>query len=304
MRAPLRPPGAPLLRDPGDVRVSVSDDSPLGLVGIPWDWSTAGRPGARFAPGKIRSHLYSLRPHIVGISGGRGISVRDLGDVAVVPGDYATTSRRIIEASKEVYTMLRFTVFLGGDHSITRWTVEGLLGEGRSIGLLVLDAHYDLRSTEEGLTSGSWLYDLLTAHRGRVKAVVIGVADFLNPPYLAERAAKLGVHVIPASRVHSDGVGVALEAVDYLRSLGLDAYYLSVDVDHIAEAYAPGVNSPSPLGLEPWVSATIIREAVAKLRPTAVDFVEVVPAHDVGDATSRLTAHLVLYALMEASAWV
>ncbi|MET1128104.1 MAG: arginase family protein, partial [Thermoproteota archaeon] len=115
--------------------------------------------------------------------------------------------------------------------------------------------------------------------------------------YLGERAAKLGVHVVPAWRIAREGVEAAGEAVEHLLESGAEEYYISVDVDHVAEAWAPGVNAPSPLGLDPRESAAILLEASRRLRPRGIDVVEVSPPYDVGDATSRLAAALLLYAI-------
>ncbi len=293
----LKPPSTSLLKDPYDVKVTVSNEADIGLVGVPWDWSTAGRPGARYAPANIRSQLYSLRPHAPGLYTGE-LRVRDLGDIDVVPGNYDETGRRVTVVAKHVYGTLRFTLFIGGDHSITRWTVEPLADTG--VGLLVLDAHYDMRSVREGVTSGSWLYEVKARWRENVDTVIIGVADFLNPSYLESRARELGVRVVAAREVHRKGIEAALEAIDKLAEAGARAYYVSVDMDHLAEAYAHGVNSPSPLGLEPWQTIAILQEAFRKLRPVAADITEVVPAYDVGGATARLAAHIALYMLIEA----
>jgi agmatinase len=185
-------------------------------------------------------------------------------------------------------------VFLGGDHSITRWTVEPLAEN--SLGLLVLDAHYDMRSVEEGLTSGSWLWDLWVAHKGRVKAVIVGVGDFNNPEYLAMRAREAGFKVVPRLKL-LESLQYALEAVDWLSEQGLENFYINIDVDHLDISHAPGVNSPTPLGMTPWESIRILEYAARKLKPRGVDVVEVTPQHDVAEVTVATAAKLLLYTI-------
>jgi agmatinase len=291
---PLQPPGAPLLRDPRDERLPRGPGG-VALVGVPWDWSAAGRPGARLAPARIRAALAGLRPHAPGLGDPFPCPIEDLGDVRIAPGDPAASFPRIVEAARLAYSRGRVAAFLGGDHSITRWTVEPLASQG-PVALLVMDAHYDMRSVEEGLTSGSWLWDLLRAHPGRVRAAVVGVADYANPPYLAGRAREAGVIVVPRSRL-LDGVEPALEAVDRLAEEGAPHAYISIDMDHLAQAHAPGVNSPSPLGMEPRESLAVLLHAAERLAPAGVDVAEVTPTVDVGDATSRLAAVLLAYTL-------
>ncbi|MEB3851950.1 MAG: arginase family protein [Desulfurococcales archaeon] len=291
----LQPPGSPLLRDPRDSRLPRGPGG-VALLGVPWDWNVSGVPGARLAPARVRRALLSLRPHAPGLGGGFPCSVEDLGDVRVAPGDPGVTGARAVEAARLAYRRGRVAAFLGGDHSITRWTIEPLLEGGGSVSLLVMDAHYDMRSVEEGLTSGSWLWEVLQAHPGRLKVAVVGVADYANPPYLEERARRAGVEVVPRARLLG-GVEPALEAVDRLAEWGASASYISVDMDHLAQAHAPGVNAPNPLGLDPRESVEVLLHAARRLRPRGVDVVEVTPTVDVGDSTSRLAAVLLAYTL-------
>ena len=290
---PFQPPGSRLLRDPWDVRIEPSNAGEVVVVGVPWDWSTSGRPGARYAPSRLRDWIYRFTRHAPSSTDFK-YSIADLGDVRVAPGDINVTSRRIVEAARIAYTRGKLVAFLGGDHSITRWTVEPLAEN--SLGLLVLDAHYDMRSVEEGLTSGSWLWDLWVAHKGRVKAVIVGVSDFNNPEYLAMRAMEAGFKVIPRLKL-LESLQYALEAVDWLSEQGLENFYISIDVDHLDISHAPGVNSPTPLGMTPWESLRILEYAARKLKPRGVDVVEVTPQHDVAEVTVATTAKLLLYTI-------
>lgn len=296
---PFEAPGSPLLRDPRDERVSGllrEGGARVALVGIPWDWSTAGRPGSRYAPQALRGALYSLRTWAPSLDSSLSIGIRDYGDVRVAPGDWGLTRARIMEALDMLYSKDHdLIVILGGDHSITEATVASLARRGK-VGLLVLDAHYDLRSVSEGLTSGSWLWNLLRSSPGRISAAVVGVSDYSNPGYLHERARELGVKVVTRMEVRENPSSWR-EAVDHLLSSGAEEFYISIDVDHLDQAYAPGVNSPTPLGMTPYESLDILRYSTAKLRPRAVDAVEVVPAADTAGLTVSLTARLLAYTI-------
>ncbi len=282
-----------LLRDPLDIRISPSPEGEIVILGVPWDWSTAGRPGARFAPGKVRSWIYRFTGHA---PGSRDFKCRfnDLGDVEVAPGDLIVTSRRIVDAARLAYSKGELAVFLGGDHSITRWLLEPLASE--PLGILVLDAHYDLRSVSEGYTSGSWLWDLHLAHKGSVYAAIIGVSDFANPEYMASRAREAGFTVVPRYKLIED-LDAAYEAVDRLKSLGARNYYVSLDIDHLHASYAPGVNSLNPMGMTPWESLKILEYAGRTLKPGGLDLVELVPEADVADITASTASKLLLYSI-------
>lgn len=284
----LVPPGTPLMRDPQNKTVKDLEDSErIALVGVPWDWGVTGRPGSRFAPQRVRSHLYSLKIYSPTMSNMER-RPRDLGDVKIAPGDWATTGARVEAVLREAYNGYRHVIILGGDHSISEWTISPLLEKEGSVGILLLDAHFDMRSVEEGYTSGMWLYDLHRRYKGRVKASIIGVGEYANPPYLAARAKEAGFTITPAIDVLRNP-SVIDEAVKALEDAA-DAYYISIDVDHIDEAFAPGVNSPNPLGLHPHHTLAILERAIPALCPRGIDVVEVVPDLDVADSTSRLAA--------------
>ncbi|MCE4628643.1 MAG: arginase family protein [Desulfurococcales archaeon] len=306
VRELFRPLGSRLLRDARDTRIGDLGECPWSAIaGVPWDWNTGGDPGARHAPRQIIERLLSLPDHRPGLDG-IGCKPRILGDIAVSGGDWATTRERLRRAASRVFDEYTFSLFVGGDHSITGPILEALLEKG-SVGLLMLDAHYDLRSVEEGVTSGSWLWDTAMIARkrldARLEAAIIGVADFANPAYLEERARRLGFRVVPARGVSRSGIEAALEAVDWLASQAVERYYVTIDMDHVAEAYAPGVNSPSPLGLHPSASLEIVEYAMEKLRPIGADIVEVVPIKDVRGRTVRLASMIGATLLWGAKRW-
>lgn len=298
----LVPPSTSLLRDPRDSRIGdlisiiPADGADATIVGVPWDWSTAGAPGAREAPAAVRARLAGLRTWAPSLGCSlEGAAIADLGDVRVAPGDWPVTRGRIRAAAEEAYSKSRFTVYLGGDHSITAPIVEALAGLHGKVGVLVLDSHYDLRVVSEGLSSGTWLSDLLTRlPRGKVSVAVVGVSDFANPPYLSDRARRLGVEVITAEEAES---GAWARAVELLASSGVEAVHISVDMDHLSQAYAPGVNSPAPMGLEPRTTLAVLRRAFNSLPVRSVDFTEIVPSKDCCGTTVSLAAFFAAYSL-------
>ncbi len=287
----LSVPGAPLLRDPGDERIGgLEECSRSAIIGIPWDWSVTGRPGPRLAPQRIRGYLYGLTPYSP-VHGSITCRPRDLGDVRVAPGLWSTTRARIASVSITLLEEYERVYLVGGDHSIAGPALEALAHVEDRVSLVMLDHHYDLRSTSEGLTSGSWLYEVLTRVPGRIEALIVGVGDYSNPSYLAERAMRLGVKVIPRhSLLQGDGLDTVREALDSLE----DPVYLSIDMDHLDQAYAPGVNSPGVMGMDPRETLLIL-EGLAGKRIRMIDLVEVNPLVDVADSTSRLAAKVLAY---------
>jgi len=292
----LLPPDRGVLLDLKDKRVR--DYPPckkVGLLGVPWDWSTAGDPGARHAPAAIRWELARLPSYSPSIG---GLTARpwDFGDVRVDPRDWEGSMGRIRRAAGVLFGRVEHALFLGGDHSITREIVGALLDDVDCVGILMFDAHFDLREPEGGVTSGSWLAELYREYGGdRVKTVILGVGEYTNPSYLAEKAERLGIDYLGSLEVYHD-LEAAYRLVEKLAGYRCDAYYVTVDMDHISEAYAPGVNSPSPIGLEPHHTLSLLAHAIPLLRPRGLDIVEVVPVKDRGGATVRLAARIALFA--------
>ncbi|MEB3758274.1 MAG: agmatinase family protein [Desulfurococcales archaeon] len=271
-------------------------DYEIALLGVPWDWNITGRPGSRFSPATIRKYLYSsttLHPEL----GEPACSLRDYGDVRVAPGDWVETRSRIKLAIQKVYREEGNFIVIGGDHSITGPIIEALLEKG-SIGLLFLDSHYDMRSLSEGHSSGTWLRELYEKHgSNKIKTLLIGVGDYTNPPYLKKTASQYGVRVVSMWEIIKNGISTALEAIDEFSDIGVDQYYISVDMDHLDQSYAPGVNAPNPLGMSPRETLLLLEHAVRKLNPVGIDFTEVSPLVDVADSTSRLAASLIAHSI-------
>lgn len=286
MEGLFRPPGSRLVMDPGDVRLGDLVDRGgcgergLCVVGIPWDWDTAGRPGARYAPSRIREHLYSLTPF-------GETRLCDLGDVAIAPGDRVESWRRIVRAVEEASKICRGILVLGGDHSITSAVHPALARAlGEPLGLLVFDAHLDLRRLSEGRSSGTYLKDLLENNRDLVSGVaVIGVRAHSNPGYMIGLAERLGIGFFTSEEASEDPEGVSEKALEIL-SRGR-RIYVSFDSDSLDPGQCPGTNSPSPMGLSLREAIKILRMAGERLEVAGSDIVEYVPHLDLGDMCGR-----------------
>lgn len=292
----FRRPGSRLIKDPGDLRVGDIVKSEclkecICILGYPWDWTTAGRPGARFAPSKIREHFYSMSPP-------DGRCVCDLGDVDVAPGDLRTSTLRLRESVKKLCGSCASIFVIGGDHSLTATSVEALVeGLGLSkVGLLVFDAHFDLRRLSEGYSSGTYLRDLLERLGDKIVPLIIGIRRHSNPPYAFDEASRLNVRFVAADEVKIGGLNKALEAIDGAFSAVKDVY-ISVDMDCLDQSVCLGVNSPSAGGLDVWDVIKVLKGALRNRRLIGGDVVEVVPLLDVGDSCAR-SAAFILYNLV------
>jgi agmatinase len=284
----FRPPGGRLIKDPEDLRVgdiiirNKCDHRCVCIAGAPWDWSTAGRPGARYAPTKLREHLYSLNIH-------SDQCICDSGDIDVAPGDLKATSSRIYNAVKTLLDTCKSFLLLGGDHSITRYSVSAILDKkGSEGGLVIFDAHLDLRKISEGLSSGTYLRELLEERGKDLKVIVIGIRRHSIPRYMLDLAEKLGVRYIESEKLDpQEAARIIYENLSSSKWI-----YMSFDSDSLDPHECPGVNSPSPLGIT-LRDAVKIMGSVSKLgKLIGGDIVEYVPILDHGEICGRYLAYI------------
>lgn len=277
----------------------------VALLGVPSDTGAGFTRGANRAPAAIRAHCVA-KPHPMW-----GPGVVDVGDVRVVPQllDDAMLSRQQIEATREALYGLTPTslpvaplditrlaldlifarnpdvvpVVIGGDHSVgwpafaaswAHWERE----RGRRIGLLHFDAHTDLLRTRLGVRYcfATWAYhaNALLGRDGRL--VQVGIRTSGHPR--AHWEASLGVRQYWAAEVHARPIeAIADEIIARYEGLGVDALYVSNDIDGTDPAYAAATGTPEPGGLTPDQVSTLTRRIGARFPLVGGDLVEVAP---------------------------
>lgn len=292
--------------DPVDITIKdliSSDTKPVdvSIIGVPYDGATRGRPGARFAPREIRSRLLSYKAYCIDFDVDLTcLKLADFGDLEVGFGDISTFRERTIESLKGLLESAKLTFVLGGDHSITYPSFKAAKEVfGGDWGLIVFDAHHDLRKLQNGrVSSGTVINDLLESNLLESQKIVqIGIRGFVNSPHYVEKAKELGIKVYTAREVHL--YGGKLIARDIIKNLlgDVDNLYISFDVDSVDIAFAPGVNSPSSGGLLPLDLFEIVFYLTKDERVKVFDVVEFAPPYDVGGITLDLVTNTILYAL-------
>lgn len=290
--------GVPHVRDPAMLEADVA------VVGMPYDGVATFRGGAtRRAPQEIRK--YSL------LFGGyhldwdldlfEHVTVADLGDVDVVAGDNAESYRRLRERLAAVLARAAVPLTLGGDHGITYPAVQAVAEHADApVGLVVFDTHLDLSEALDGdrLTRASPILRICELEQVDPRRIaIIGARGPRNLAAWTPRARELGIHVFPIDRVAREGIEAVAEAA--LAVAGADGarVYISVDIDGVDPAYAPGTNSPEPGGLTSREIIDGVRIA-ARDGFAGFDIVEVSPDFDsASGTTSTLAARLGVEAL-------
>lgn len=282
----------PLVDDPDGVDVAV--------LGIPFDTATTNRPGARFGPEAIRSASIALRPYnaVQGAQVFGALSVADLGDLRVTPGNAERTVAQIAEQLAPVVASGTRTLCLGGDHLVVLGELRAHAAVHGPLGLVLLDAHADVwdtycgeryyhgspfrRALEEGLLDPG--RSLLAGMRGPV----YGPEDL-------DMAQGMGFEVIPTEEL------VTLSADRYAarvrERVGAGPLFLSFDVDVLDPAYAPGTGTPEAGGLTSREALAFVR-ALRGLRFSGFDVVEVSPPYDGPGQPTAVTASNVAYELL------
>ena len=304
VRSPARfPERVPSPDDPRflDLFVEQAAEADLVLAGVPYDGAVLGRKGCRDGPTAIREAFRYLGGWDADRRASlKGLRIHDAGDVQPVEGDTLATHKAVLASLAKAFTKRQALVVLGGDNSLSYATFRALHeAHGGKWGVVVLDAHYDLRPYEGQPTSGTPYRRILTEVVGKpVKGpnlVEVGVRPYANAPSLAAFAKAQGIHVVPAGEVRARGMEeVAEEALDRAGD-GVDHLFLSVDIDGLDQSIAPGCSAPGAGGLT-FEEARVLVEAVGSdRRCRGMDVVEVAPSLDPTGNTARVAAQLVAH---------
>lgn len=227
------------------------------------------------------------------------LRVRDLGDVE---GDHddqdaVAAHQRIREAVADAAAVAPLVVVVGGDNSLTRPAMQGVMRSvvDREWGLLTFDAHHDCRSAESGSRNGTPVRELIEAGLAGERVAQIGINPFANESEQALWAAEQRVHVYSIDEVRHAGVAAVVDlALDALRRAGVTAVYVDVDIDVVDRAFAPACPASLPGGLLPYELLRGVERAVSDDRVRVVDIAEVDAKADVSGITTRLAAAVFL----------
>jgi len=267
------------------------EKTPFSIYGVPFDSTNSFRGGSRFAPLHIRMASQSLEAYSFRASFDlEGNPPFDEGDIFVVHGSAEATLRNVSLVAEEGFRT-RKPIFIGGDHIITHGIIEGAIKAGSRPCLLIFDAHLDFRNDYLGYR----LSHACTARRvsERVGAENIIVAGVRAADHSEIKEAKqLGLKYITMLEIMR---GTQRDFMRRLRKMleGCRQVYLSIDMDVIDPAYAPGVATPEPEGLTPTQLLNTLYNIVDE-RFIGADIVEVNPLGDLSDITSFLAARIIM----------
>lgn len=273
----------------------------VALLGIPFDTTTIARRGARFGPQAIRAALASassFEPGL-GVDLVDGPEVCDVGDVDVLHTAIEPTWQRTQVVVSELVRLGFAPLVMGGDHGNVLPVVRGVAEAiDRPIGVIVFDSHYDVRISQHGEPSSGVPFRYMMEKEPVVlhgrNLVEIGPGGWQNARLYNEYCRDRGVTVIPAREVHRSKIeDVVRRALDAAGD-GAAAIWVTVDIDCLDAAYAPGTNSPATGGLTAYQLLEMLYLLGSDPRVLGMDVMEVSPAYDGNGGTAALAAALML----------
>ncbi len=265
----------------------------VAIVGIPFDGGTSYRAGARHGPRQVRDQSALIRPYNPALGVNPFIRKRtaDYGDLPVNPLSIDDSFRRIETGIRTLLEAGVIPLSVGGDHSILLPILRAIHATHGPVGLIQLDAHSDTwdqywgmkyshgtpvrRAIEEGLLAEGLV--LQVGLRGQLYA-----EDDLD------YARANGIVMVTAEEFHAKGVAGLKKQLARFRD---KSTYLSLDIDVVDPAFAPGTGTPQVGGLSSAQILALVR-GLAGLRLVGADVVEVSPPFDSAGITSLLAANL------------
>jgi arginase family enzyme len=271
-----------------DLLVDGDDAVPIGLVGAPLAAGSVTPGGCDQAPAKLRATLKRIGRYDLEIGRSLFTPIRDRGDVnlGILSIEQATDPiREAVAASVADHAL---TLLAGGNNAVTRPAVLGLGKPLDKIGLITLDAHFDMRDLDEGLSNGNPVRALIEDGLPGKNIAQIGLASFANTEKMHRDAIAAGNLVIGMGEVRSDGIDKAVERV--LQHLAhVDDLVIDCDIDVIDRAQMPGAPGARPGGMDVVDFFYAVRRLVSDHRVRVIDLTEWDPPLDPTDL-SALTA--------------
>ncbi len=291
----------PLLTEPEELDRWAPD---VAIVGAPWDDSTTNRPGARFGPRALRALAYGPGTfHLdFGIEIFDALEVVDFGDAHCHHGLVEASHAAIRERVSAVASRRIFPIVLGGDHSIT-WpsasAVAQTHGWGR-IGIVHFDAHADTADSIDGnlASHGTPMRRLIESGAVLGKNFVqIGLRGYWPDAATFAWMREQGMRYHFMQEIWERGLDAVIGDAVQEALEGCDAIYLSVDIDVLDPAFAPGTGTPEPGGIAPVDLLRAVRRLATDTPLVALDVVEVSPPYDWADVTVNNAHRVVLEVL-------
>jgi agmatinase len=266
--------GVPWTEDPAELA-----GADVAIVGAPTDDLVSDRPGARFGPRAIRAASCPPGPHLEAkVDAFESLRVLDYGDAPVIPADAAASHSAIERTVGEVVEAGTIPIVLGGDHGIAEPDIRACAARHGPLGLVHFDSHTDTGSAVFGveLSHGTPMRRLIDAgHVDPGRYVQIGLRGYWPGEEVFRWQAERGIGSFFMHDVRELGIDAVVERA--AAAVGAGPAYLSVDIDVLDPAFAPGTGTPEPGGMTSADLLLACRRLGERLELVGAEVVEVIP---------------------------
>ncbi|HEY4643566.1 MAG TPA: formimidoylglutamase [Bacteroidota bacterium] len=293
----------------GDIRLgdlvkrgekNFSLDVQVGILGVPQDEGVKrnkGRVGAAEGPDAVRQALYRLTPFEIGSEDNITIlSLFDFGNL-VVRGSLEDIHGRLQDVVETILNLGITPIVLGGGHDITFPDFVAFAKEKKSVGLINIDSHFDVREPSPQRTSGTSFRQVLDNSTTLIlpqNFVEVGIQPYANARTHYEYLLDRGSTVFTLREIQERGVDKIVSVSYEIAGKLTEAVFVSFDLDVVRGSDAPGVSASSPSGLAAEDLLKIARYVGLQRKTQMIDIVELNPKYDVDSRTAKLAALTIL----------
>jgi len=276
-------------------RLDQVEHAGVAVLGVPFDSGVSYRPGARFGPQGVRAGSKLLRPYhpALDVHPWKEQQVVDAGDVAANPFDIVAAVGQVETAARHLLERADTIVTVGGDHTIALPLLRAVAAKHGPVALIHFDAHLDTWDTYFGAPYTHGTPFRRAVEEGVLDLDVSAHVGIRGPLYSKQDLVDdhgLGFAIVSTDDVARRGVD---EALDRVRArVGDRPVYVSIDIDVLDPAHAPGTGTPEPGGLTSRELQQILR-GLTGLNLVGADVVEVAPAYDHAELTTIAAANVV-----------
>ena len=267
----------------------------IAVVGIPFDSGVSYRPGARFGPSHVRESSRLLRPYnpAQDVSPFAIAQVVDAGDIPVNPFDLTEAVTEVQNAAVALGEKVQRIVTIGGDHTIALPLLRAVAAQHGPVAVLHFDAHLDTWDTYFGAPITHGTPFRRASEEGLIDLTAschVGTRGPLYSKQDLEDDERLGFSIVSSEYIEEHGVEAGIRRI--LDRIGDKPLYVSIDIDVLDPAHAPGTGTPEAGGLTSRELLRILR-ALSDRNIVGADVVEVSPAYDHAQVTGIAASHVV-----------
>jgi formiminoglutamase len=280
-----------------DLVVGVENSAPVGLIGAPLAAGSITPGRCDLAPALLRQTFRRIGRYDVECVREISTEISDRGDVKLASLSIEEATGPLTEAVRASTAKHRLTLLVGGNNAVTRPGVLGLGLPLEKVGLITLDAHFDMRDLAEGLSNGNPVRALIEDGLPGANIAQIGLASFANSHEMHSDALAAGNLVMTMNEVRRLGIALAVDrALDHVGRC--EAIVIDCDIDVIDRAQMPAAPGARPGGMAVHDFFNAVRRLASDPRVRLIDLTEWDPPLDSTDLSALTAARWVAECLV------